>query len=83
VKAILEDIKKHQLSYLLNQPLVHVNANAKYKNIYKTLSMTCMLFEFGEFIDSNEIKEELMTQIGLRLEMADKSSVDHSNARKL
>ena len=42
-----------------------------------------MLFEFGEFIDSNEIKEELMTQIGIRLAMVDKSSIEHANAKKL
>ena len=42
-----------------------------------------MLFEFGEFIDSNEIKEELMTQVGIRLEMVDKSSIDHNNAKRL
>ena len=45
--------------------------------------MTCMLFEFGEFIDSNKIKDELMTQVGIRLEMVDKSSPEHLRAKKM
>ena len=39
-----------------------------------------MLFEFGEFIDSDDIRDQLMTQIGIRLDMVDKSSIDYNNA---
>ena len=57
MKAILENIKNHKHSILLNQALAP--GHESFKTEYKSLSMIGLDYDLGKFTDSNEIKTEL------------------------
>lgn len=86
VEALFANMKKHEFSQLLNQPLLETHPSyEQVKQTFVTLSMMELHFKIGnKYTNSSQIGQEFRSQILIRLEMTQngQNQTDYANIQQ-